>query len=127
MNGNSGSGAAVAEEVKVIAPTVNAPSVAATSLAFSLAELNIVVPCCFVFVCAVRASPRRVVGQSYTGEPFRDICTKSPKWFRRFNGLFLGCARRRNIRRSSQALRGGVTAPENQRRLFGGFLPFGGA
>jgi hypothetical protein len=51
---------------------------------FSLNELNIGRP---LFYAQSRHF-RRVVAQVSTGEAFRDIFTKSPKWFRRVRELF---------------------------------------
>jgi hypothetical protein len=51
---------------------------------FSLNELNIGRPLFY----ALSRRFRRIVGETCTGEPFQDICTKSPKWFRRVRELF---------------------------------------
>jgi hypothetical protein len=74
----------VAGAENAVAAIASAPKAAAAKRVFSLNELNIGRP---LFYAQSRRF-RRVVGERCTGEPFQDICTKSPKWFRRVRELF---------------------------------------
>jgi hypothetical protein len=66
---------------------------------------TLVVPCFY----AQSRRFQRVVGESCTGEPFQDICTKSPKWFRGFKELF----------------RYGFVAGQGEVRTYLALFPFG--
>src|SRR6188472_3676680 len=83
--GNSGSGAAAAGAENAVAPIAIAPKAAAARRVFSLNELNIGRPLQFA---PCRASSSASLRQSSTGQPFQDICTMPPKWFRRVRELF---------------------------------------
>jgi hypothetical protein len=80
-NGNSGSGAAAAEVEHAIAPIASAPIAAAASFDdFCIGGPLEFAPCRAIFSASLP--------QTSTGQPFQDVCTKSPKWFRRVRELF---------------------------------------
>jgi hypothetical protein len=67
----------------------SAPNVAAAKREFSLREsLNELNICRPLFAPCAPVSGASLA-QTCTGQAFRDVCTKSPKWFRRGKELFL--------------------------------------
>src|SRR6185436_9988326 len=111
----SGSGAAAAEEVKASAPIVIAPKAAATSFAFSLAELNIVVPC-YLRPCA--PVPGASLATQIQVNRFGTFARNRQNGFVDLTICFVAAV-------GDDTIPGAPIGLRRQRR--GGFLPFGGA